>query len=160
MTIKLDPQKGLSVPSLTTTEKNNIVSPEEGALVFDVDLNRLFMYHNGIWNALGFTGKVSFLGAIDEKIHTLSGTTPTLDPSNGTIQIHTLTGNTTYSEVLEDGESITLMIDDGSAYTVAWPTLTWKTDGGSAPSLLTTGYTTVTLWKVGSVLYAARVGDN
>jgi len=106
-----------------------------------------------------FTGDVGFNGAIDEAIHALSGTTPTLDPSNGTIQTHTLSGNTTYSDGLSDGESLTLMIDDGSANTITWPTVTWVNGGGSAPTLAETGYTVIALWKVGSTLYGALVGD-
>ena len=106
-----------------------------------------------------FTGDVGFGGAIDEAIHALSGTSPTLDPSNGTIQTHTLSGNTTYSDGLSDGESLTLMIDDGSAFTVTWPSVTWKTDGGDPPTLNETGFTVVVLWKVGSTIYGARVGD-
>jgi hypothetical protein len=37
--------------------------------------------------------------------------------------------------------------------------VTWKTNAGAAPSLLTTGLTVLTLWKVGDVIYGARVGD-
>jgi len=106
-----------------------------------------------------FTGDVSFGAAIDENVHTLSGTSPTLDPSNGTIQTHTLSGNTTYSDGLTDGESLTLMIDDGSAFTVTWPSVTWTNNGGSAPTLATSGYTVIALWKVGTTLYGALVGD-
>ena len=51
------------------------------------------------------------------------------------------------------------MIDDGTDYTITWPTMTWKTDGGSAPTLNTSGFTVIQLWKVGSTLYGARVGD-
>lgn len=104
-----------------------------------------------------FTGDVSFGGAIEEEVFSLSGTTPALDPSNGTIQTWTLTGNSTPTDGLTAGEAITLMIDDGSAYTITWPTMQWA--GGSAPTLATTGYTVVELWKVGSTLYGASVGD-
>jgi hypothetical protein len=56
---------------------------------------------------------------------------------------------------------MTILIDDGTAYTVTWTSLSvvWKTDGGSAPALNTTGVTVVGLWKVGSTRYGARVGD-
>lgn len=107
-----------------------------------------------------FTGDIGFGGAIDETVFALTGETPALDPSNGTIQTHTLTGNTTYADSLSEGEAITLMIDDGSAYTVTWPSVTWKTDGGDPPTLNETGFTAVMLWKVGTTLYGARVGDN
>ena len=52
-----------------------------------------------------------------------------------------------------------IMIDDGSDYSITWPSVTWKTDSAAAPTLNTSGYTVVVLWKVSSTLYGARVGD-
>jgi hypothetical protein len=37
--------------------------------------------------------------------------------------------------------------------------VTWATNAGAAPTLNTSGYTTIALWKVGSTIYGARVGD-
>jgi len=91
-------------------------------------------------------------GALRETAYECTGTA--LDPSNGTLQYKTLSANTTFTESFSDGESITLMIDDGSGYTVTWPTMTWAS--GSAPTLATSGYTTVVLWHRGS-LYGAAV---
>jgi hypothetical protein len=58
------------------------------------------------------------------------------------------------------------MVDDGSAYALTWSDATWggsgvvwKTGGGNAPTLNTTGYTVLTFWKVGTQIYGARVGD-
>lgn len=104
-------------------------------------------------------GLVKFSNAVVEQVYALSGTSVALDPDNGMIQTHTLSGNTTYTDSLVGGGSMTLMIDDGSAYAVTWPTITWKTGGGVAPVLLTTGFTVVVLWKVGTTLYGARVGS-
>lgn len=98
-------------------------------------------------------------GTVTEDIYALSGTTPTIDPDNGSIQTHTLTGNTTYTDGLSAGEAITIMIDDGTAYTVTWPTITWVNNLGTAPTLATTGYTVVVIWKVSTTLYGALVGD-
>ena len=98
-------------------------------------------------------------GTILEDIYTVSGTTPSLEPDNGSVQTHTLSGNTTYFDGFSAGEAITLMIDDGAASTVTWPTMTWVNNGGSAPTLATTGYTVVALWKVSTTLYGALVGD-
>lgn len=105
------------------------------------------------------SGDLILEGAVEEAVHVLTGTTPTLDPANGTIQTHTLSGVTTYTDGLANGESILLMIDDGSANTVTWPTITWINNGGSAPTLATTGYTVITIWKVAGTLYGALVGD-
>ncbi len=94
---------------------------------------------------------VSFRNGITETVYTLSGTS--LDPANGTVQTKTLGANTTFTDALASGQSIILGIDDGSAYTVTWPTITWTTNPASAPTLATSGYTWVVLWKVGSTLY-------
>ena len=102
---------------------------------------------------------VLLTGAIGEEVFTLpSSTTPELDPADGTVQKWTLTGASTPTEVFADGESITLMIDDGTAYAITWPTMTWVNNAGVAPTLATTGFTTVTLWHFGT-LYGALVGD-
>jgi hypothetical protein len=98
-------------------------------------------------------------GTILEDVFTLAGLTPSLNPDNGSIQVWTLTGNSTPNNNLSAGESITLMIDDGAAYTITWPTMTWVNNGGSAPTLATTGYTVVALWKVSTTLYGALVGN-
>lgn len=100
-----------------------------------------------------------FTGSIEEEIHALSGTSVALNPANGTIQTHTLSGNTTYSDSLSNGESLLLMIDDGSAYTVTWPTITWRNNSGNAPTLATTGYTVVLVFQVGGTLYGLLVGN-
>ena len=100
-------------------------------------------------------GTVQFNSAIEEQQYNLTGTL--IDPNNGTIQYKTLAANTTFTHALNSGEFVTLMIDDGSAYTVTWPTTTWV--GGSAPILQTTGYNVSELWRVNGVLYGAFVGN-
>lgn len=92
-----------------------------------------------------------------ETVYAVSGTAPALNPANGTMQTWTLSANSTPTDGLVAGQSMTLMIDDGSSYTITWPTMSWV--GGSAPTLATSGYTIVVLWKVGSTLYGAHVGN-
>lgn len=105
------------------------------------------------------TTSPSMTGTMTEDVYTISGTSVSLEPDNGSMQVHTLSGNTTYSDGFSSGQGITLMIDDGSARTITWPTMTWVNNGGEAPTLATTGYTVVALWKVTSTLYGALVGD-
>ena len=105
------------------------------------------------------SGDVKFSNALIETVFALTGTTPALNPNNGTVQTWTLTGSSTPTDSLVAGEAMTLMIDDGTAYTITWPSVTWKTDGGAAPTLNTAGFTAVILWKVSTTLYGARVGD-
>jgi hypothetical protein len=98
-----------------------------------------------------------------EEVFAVTGTTPALSPTNGSIQTWTLSGNSTPTAgTWNAGQSITLMIDDGSTYAVTWTSLnvTWKTGAGTAPTLNTSGYTAITLWKVGTTIYGARVGDS
>lgn len=83
-----------------------------------------------------------------------------ISPTNGSIQTWTLgASRTPTTGTWAAGQSITLMIDDGAAYTVTWTTLgvTWV--GGSAPTLATTGFTVIQLWKVGSTIYGALTGS-
>ncbi len=98
-----------------------------------------------------------------ETVFTITdGGTVNLDPNNGPIQLWTLGANRTPGQVnWANGQSITLMVDDGTAYTITWSTLsvTWKTNTGNAPTLNTSGYTVIALWKVGGSIYGARVGD-
>lgn len=96
-------------------------------------------------------------GSITEEVFVLTGTAPVLEPDNGTIQTWTLTGNSTPTDGLSAGQSMTLMINDGTEYTVTWPSVIWV--GGTAPVLAATGQTVVELWKVGAVLYGALVGS-
>lgn len=109
----------------------------------------------------------TFSGAVlndgyTEEVYAVSGTTPALSPTNGSIQTWTLTAaSTPTAGTWAAGQSITLMVVDGTAYAITWTSLavTWKTDGGVAPTLNTTGYTVIALWKVGTTIYGARVGD-
>jgi hypothetical protein len=105
------------------------------------------------------TGSVTSTGTPIEDVYAITGTSVALDPANGSIQTHTLSGATTYTDGFSAGQAVTLMIDDGTAATITWPTMTWVNNAAVAPTLATTGYTVVALWKVSTVLYGALVGD-
>ena len=107
-------------------------------------------------------------GTILEDVFTITdGAAFEIDPGNGSIQLITLGASRTPKATnFAAGEAITLMVDDGTAYTLTWTDATfggsgvvWKTDGGVAPTLNTTGYTVIVFWKVGTQVYGARVGD-
>jgi hypothetical protein len=102
-----------------------------------------------------------FDGDYTEEVFTITdGAAVDLDPSNGTVQVWTLGANRSpTANSFASGQSMTLMIDDGAAYEITWPSVTWKTDGGTPPALSATGFTAIQLWKVSTVLYGARVGD-
>ena len=110
----------------------------------------------------------AIIGTILEDVYTISdGAAFEVDPGNGSIQLITLGASRTPKATnFAAGEAVTLMVDDGSAYTLTWSDATWggsgvvwKTNAGAAPTLNTTGYTVITFWKVGTQVYGARVGD-
>jgi hypothetical protein len=107
-------------------------------------------------------------GTILEDVFTITdGAAFEIDPGNGSIQLITLGASRTPKATnFAAGEAITLMVDDGTAYTLTWTDATfggsgvvWKTDAGVAPTLNTTGYTVIVFWKVSTQVYGARVGD-
>jgi hypothetical protein len=110
----------------------------------------------------------AIIGTILEDVFTITdGAAFEIDPGNGSVQLITLGASRTPKATnFAAGEAVTLMVDDGTAYTLTWTDSTfggsgvvWKTNAGAAPTLNTTGYTVITLWKVGTQVYGARVGD-
>ena len=93
-----------------------------------------------------------------ESIYTVSGTTPALDPADGTIQFWTLTAASTptFDSTWQNGESVTFMIEDGTAYAITWPTTNWS--GGAAPALEDAGHNVIVIWKAGNEFYGALSG--
>jgi len=107
----------------------------------------------------------TIIGAITEDIYAITdGAAFEIDPGNGTIQTITLGASRTPKATnFAAGESVTLMVLDGSTYTLTWTDATFGGSGvvwvgGTAPTLDTTKYTVVELWKVGSQVYGALVG--
>jgi len=107
-------------------------------------------------------------GTILEDVYTITdGAAFEIDPGNGSIQLITLGASRTPKATnFAAGEAVTLMVDDGTAYSLTWTDSTfggsgvvWKTDAGVAPSLVSTGYTVIVLWKVSTQVYGARVGN-
>lgn len=87
-----------------------------------------------------------------------------IDPDNGHIQYVTLTANRTPKATnFENGQSVVLHIDDGaSAYTMTWSDTTFGPSGvkwiGTVPTLPTTGWGVVILWKFGGQVYGKYAG--
>ena len=106
------------------------------------------------------------IGTIIEDVFTITdGAAFEVDPSNGSIQLITLGANRTPKATnFVAGESVTLMVDDGTARTLTWTDSTWGTGGvswkgGVAPSLITSGYNVIQFWKVSTQVYGAGVGN-
>jgi len=88
-----------------------------------------------------------------------------IDPANGGIQTITLGASRTPKGTnFTEGSSVTLMVNDGTAYTLTWTDATFGASGviwvgGTAPTLATTGFTVIELWEVGTQVYGALVGN-
>lgn len=93
-----------------------------------------------------------FTGYVQEEVYALTGTA--INPANGTVQTKTITGNTTFSQSLSSGQSVTLLLTDADDYTITWPTITWP--GGSDPTM--TGLDLVELVKIGSTVFGSHIG--
>ena len=107
----------------------------------------------------------AIVGTILEDVYTITdGAAFEVDPANGSVQLITLSANRTpLATNFAAGESITLMVDDGSGRTLTWTSTTWGASGvvwvgGSAPTLETSGYTVLQFWKVSNTVYGALVG--
>ena len=137
------------IPSIEVDDDGTIRLAEFGGNVLigtatDDGVNILQV--DGIAKATGYS----------ETVYSLSGTA--LSTANGGIQTKILAGNTTLTDSLASGESIVLQIENGSTYTVTWPTILWVTSSGNvAPTL--TAKDVIVLWKVSTTLYGARVGS-
>lgn len=108
----------------------------------------------------------AIIGTILEDVYTITdGAAFEVDPGNGSVQLITLGASRTPKATnFAAGESVTLMVDDGTAYTLTWTDTTWGTGGvtwvgGTAPTLATTGYTVLQFWKVSTKVYGVRVGS-
>ena len=108
----------------------------------------------------------AIIGTILEDVYTITdGAAFEVDPGNGSIQLITLGASRTPKATnFAAGESITLMVNDGTAYTLTWTDATWGSGGviwrgGSAPTLATSGYSVIQFWKVSTQVYGASVGD-
>jgi len=91
-----------------------------------------------------------------ETVFTITdGASVDINPANGGIQVWTLGASRTPTATnMTAGQSVTLLIDDGTAYTITWTSIgvTWL-DSASAPTLQTTGFTIIELVKVNSTVY-------
>lgn len=105
------------------------------------------------------TGNLT-LDAYTEKVATLATSgTIALNPSTGTTLSCSAAGTVTFTDSLSSGQSISLLLTNGSSYTINWPTTTWVTAAGNTAPTLSASNTLV-FWKISSTLYGALVGKS
>ena len=152
-TIVVDADIGSTVQAYDSTI---VVDADIGSTVqgYDADTTK-----NDVANT--FTGANTFTAEqtvteFTETVYALTGTV--IDPGNGGIQSITLSAATTFTESLDAGQTVVLMITNGLTNAITFPTITWVTSAGNvAPTL--TDSSTVVMWKVGSTLYGAFTGS-
>jgi hypothetical protein len=143
-----------------------------GTLVYftaDGSTGETKLYHYGYQKlaskstGISVSGSIDLSGAITEDVYVvnLGSGTHQIDPASdgGIFYMALLASCTLGTSNLLNGQSQVLMIDDGSGYTLTWPTMTWINNAGSAPTLSTTARTTVVVWKANNIVYGALVGD-
>lgn len=108
----------------------------------------------------------TFTGTPIEDVYPIvDGAAFEIDPANGSIQTITLGASRTPKGTnINNGQAVTLGVDDGTAYTLTWTDTTFGASGvkwcdSSSPSLGTTGYTWISLWKVGGQVYGSWAGN-
>jgi hypothetical protein len=105
------------------------------------------------------TGNLT-LDAYTEKVATLATSgSIALNPSTGTTLSCAAAGTVTFTDSLSSGQSISLLLTNGSSYTINWPIITWVTAAGNTAPTLSANNTLV-FWKISSTLYGALVGKS
>jgi hypothetical protein len=147
------------------TSANSVLA--QGEIGVEIDTNKAKLGDGATaWTALSYwldptssvaldtdnewTGQQTFEGGFKEAWDTLSGTTPTLTHGNA---IWTLSGASTPTDGLADGETLVLHVIGGDTHSVTWPG-TWI--GGSQPTLA--GDDMIVMWKHSGTLYAKYAG--
>ena len=102
-----------------------------------------------------WTGQQTFSGGAKEVWSALTGTTPAIGQGNYT---WTLSGNSTPTSALTDGESTTIHIA-GTTSTIDWSSTVDQWIGGSEPALPETGEAVIVLWKQGGTVTGTHLGN-
>ena len=148
--------EGTALEYHTLTASDVGAEPADATILKDADIGVSVQAYDADTaktnTAQTWTAKQTF-GATAETWTALSGTTPSITAGSHT---WTLTGASTPTDGLSDGDHCTLMIDDGSASTIDWSSVVDVWIPGAAPALRTTGYTPVVLWKIGTTVYGSH----
>lgn len=107
-----------------------------------------------------FNATNTFKGIRSTVFTITDGTTVDIDPANGTIQTWVLGANRSPTATnFQSGQFVTLMIADGTLFNVTWTGIGVVWVNNVVPTLPTSGYAIIELWKVGTTVYGTKVGD-
>ena len=155
---------GKGISNIVRTSGTGLAgSTDTYTITFSDTSTTTFMVVNGTNGTNGINGEVTLAGVqtltnktITETVYNLTGTG--ISPINAPIQYKTLAANTTFTESLADGQSVTLMLNP-STFTTIWPTITWIGSVASvAPALIPSVYNCIVLFQVAGVVYGKYEG--
>ncbi len=147
---------GLKYPTTDGTANQVIVTNGSGVLSWAAGPSGTYLPLAGGT----MTGNLT-LDAYTEKVATLATSgTIALNPATGTTLSCAAAGTVTFTDSLSSGQSISLLLTNGSSYTINWPAgTTWVTAAGNTAPTLSASNTLV-FWKISSTLYGALVGKS
>ncbi len=104
-----------------------------------------------------WTGRQKF-AELAETVYTVSdGVGVTIRASDGTIQIWAPGAARSPTIDIDEGQSVTLMVEAAGVGSIVWPTMSWV--GGAQPDLAVSGHTVIVLWRALGTLYGCHAGD-
>jgi len=143
--------------SATTGNARVVVTITDGTLLVNGDDAYLPITGGTVTGNTTFNSVVTATAYKDSVFTITDGASVDIDPDNGGIQVWTLGANRSpTADNFDAGAKVMLMINDGSSYSITWPSVNWV--GGVAPTLATSGYSIIELWKVGTQLYGSYAG--
>jgi len=119
--------QGFLPPQMTSTQRNAIVSPANGLIVYDTTLNQLWEYQNGSWAAIGVysagTG-LTLTGttfSLTTPVSVVNGGTGVSSWTNGQLLIGNTTGNTAALATLTGTANEIIVTNGASSITLSTP---------------------------------------
>jgi len=143
MPVVIDALKGIQMPNITTANKDAIVSPLTGAVVFDTTLNALSIYSGSAWQGAGAAlnswpvGSV-FISVVATNPNTLLGGGTWISFGAGRVMVGLDATQTEFDVVEEVGgaKTHTLTIAEIPSHSHTYPTNT----GAVLGQTVSTGY--------------------